>query len=98
MRKFFFALAMITFTYLSCVQASELGNWKIGTFVDEFGDKTSDTYITIKTKGFFSNTATENSPLNVTMMIEKEWLEDPYFKFYEYAGNNPNGSSFSISN
>ena len=47
---FFFALAMITFTYLSCVQASELGNWKIGTFVDEFGDKTSDTYITIKTK------------------------------------------------
>ncbi len=89
MKYFFLIILLISSFLLSSVNANELGNWKIGTFVDEFGDDTSDTYMIIKSKGYFSNTATENSPLNVSLMIEKKWLNEPYFRFYEYAGNNP---------
>jgi len=65
------------------------GMWRIRYFVDEFGEPTKQGYITNSSsiKGSFSNTATENSDLNVDFLISKS--SDISIQLYEYAGNNP---------
>ena len=75
---------------------SNTGMWEIKYFVDEFGDKTNEPYITnrLGIYGTFSNSATENSRLRVDFLISKIFdLEKNGFnitiQLYEYAGNNP---------
>jgi len=65
------------------------GIWEIGDYVDEFGDKTKEGYIGNKEliSGSFSNTATQNSALNIRLLISKS--TDISIQLYEYAGNNP---------
>lgn len=66
----------------------DLGNWEIQYYVDDFGEKTKDGYITYSSRirGTFSNSATQNSALEVRPLFEK-FSKD--FKLFEYAGNNP---------
>lgn len=65
------------------------GMWRVGYYVDEFGEPTKDGYITNTSyiKGVFSNTATENSDLNVKFLISDK--NDISIQLYEYARNNP---------
>jgi len=65
------------------------GMWSIGYYVDEFGEPTKQRYIknTTSLKGTFSNTATQNSKLNVDFLIDDS--SKISIMFYEYAGNNP---------
>ena len=65
------------------------GVWKIAYFVDEFGEYTKDSYITTELyiKGLFSNSATENSKLNVRFIISNS--KSVALELYEYAGKNP---------
>lgn len=65
------------------------GMWRVEFYVDEFGEPTDQRYITNKNyiTGVFSNTATENSDLNVKFLISNAY--DISIKLYEYAGNNP---------
>jgi hypothetical protein len=65
------------------------GIWGIGHYVDDFGERTGERYIGIREKisGSFSNTATQNSALNVKFLISSS--TDISIKLYEYAGNNP---------
>lgn len=72
------------------------GMWELKYFVDEFGDKTSQAYITNKEGiyGTFSNSATENSRLRVDFLISKydDFKKNGFnicIQLYEYAGNNP---------
>lgn len=62
--------------------------WKIQYFVDDFGEKTSDAYLTNKYKitGTFSNSATQDSKLQVRFIIT---LDGVFLKLFEYARNNP---------
>ncbi|MEE0989811.1 MAG: hypothetical protein UIC45_00625 [Paludibacteraceae bacterium] len=65
----------------------ELGNWEIGHYVDKFGDYTGDKFIYTRINGYFSNSATSNSKLEVIIKISK-YEEDNYyyeFKYDEYA-------------
>ena len=68
---------------------SNQSNWTINYFVDEFGDKSKDKYVTNERiiRGVFSNSATENSNLSAQFIIEKSMLV--YLKLFEYAGDNP---------
>ena len=71
------------------------GMWIIKSFVDEFKDKTDSKYLTTKERisGKFSNSATQNSKLAVSILIQKGENDDssPIISMflYEYAGNNP---------
>jgi hypothetical protein len=65
------------------------GIWSINYYVDEFGEKTKSGYITNTNliQGSFSNTATQDSKLDVRFLITNS--SDISFKLFEYAGNNP---------
>lgn len=73
------------------------GIWSITYYVDEFGEKTKEGYITNTNliNGSFSNTATQNSALDVKFLITNS--SDISFELYEYAGNNPVKTSSSDS-
>jgi len=64
------------------------GIWEIRRFVDKFGDLTNEKYITNSKliRGTFSNTATQNSKLNVEFIITKDSIS---IQLFEYASNNP---------
>ena len=59
--------------------------WKIGNYVDEFGDNIGKKYISTKAKGVFSNSATTNSALRVDFIIEDRII----LQLYEYDNNHP---------
>jgi|GEM_PF-3014702 len=65
------------------------GIWKVGRYVDDFGEPTNQKYITNRPKirGTFSNTATQDSALDVEFLIEGP--KGISLMLYEYAGNNP---------
>ncbi|EIM62077.1 hypothetical protein [Desulfobacter postgatei] len=64
------------------------GMWGIRYFVDDFGEKTDEKYISNEylINGSFSNSATQNSKLTVRFVITRE---DISILLYEYAGDNP---------
>lgn len=63
--------------------------WIVKSHVDEFGEPTSTRYATNDRliRGTFSNTATQDSELNVLFIINDS--EDIAVQLFEYAGNNP---------
>ena len=65
------------------------GIWTVGYYVDDFGEPTKEGYIrnTSHISGLFSNTATQNSDLNVGFLISNS--SDISIMLYEYARNNP---------
>lgn len=65
------------------------GIWEVTYYVDDFGEPTNQGYIrnTYLLRGTFSNTATENSALNVRFLISSS--RHISIMLYEYAGNNP---------
>jgi hypothetical protein len=63
----------------------DMGMWVIGAFVDEFGDKTDQKYITCRQniRGTFSNVATTDDQLDVTLLFtEKDGF---LIQLYEYG-------------
>ena len=72
-------------------ELNKVGDWTKGYYVDDFGDKTSSGFVSQTVQGLFSNSATEGSALRVRMFINDGDLkfENPWFRFYEYNGNNP---------
>ena len=72
-------------------ELAKTGDWSKGYYVDEFGDKTKQGFITQSVKGSFSNSATENSDLIVKININDADISkgNPWFRFFEYAGTNP---------
>ncbi len=65
------------------------GIWSVRYYVDDFGEPTKQGYIrnTNFISGTFSNTATQNSDLNVKFLISNS--SDISIMLYEYARNNP---------
>lgn len=65
------------------------GIWSVSYYVDDFGEPTKEKYIknTQLISGYFSNTATQNSDLNVKILITDKSNID--IMLYEYARNNP---------
>ena len=65
------------------------GMWSVRFYVDEFGEPTKQGYITNTSliKGAFSNTATQDSKLNIDFLISNS--SNISIQLYEYAGNNP---------
>ncbi len=65
------------------------GIWSIDYYVDDFGQSTDKAFITNSNyiQGHFSNTATQNSDLNITFLITNS--NKITIMLYEYAGNNP---------
>ena len=65
------------------------GIWTVQYYVDDFGEPTKEGYIrnTNLISGTFSNTATQNSALNVKFLITNS--TDISIMLYEYADNNP---------
>ena len=63
--------------------------WTKGYYTNKFGEKTNQSFVTNTSyiEGTFSNSATENSALNVQLLINNP--SDIAIKLYEYAGDNP---------
>lgn len=67
------------------VANSKFGIWKIGQYVDDFGERTGVSYVHTETLGAFSNSATTNSNLGVAIIVNKSRF---IIQFYEYARNH----------
>lgn len=75
------------------------GIWSVKNYVDDFGEITDSKYISTQNKiiGNFSNTATQNAKLGVSLLIEanyshgEEYNNSPsiFIFLYEYGRNNP---------
>ena len=63
--------------------------WSKGYYNNKFGEKTNQSFVTNTSyiKGTFSNSATENSALNVQLLINNS--SNIAIQLYEYAGDNP---------
>lgn len=81
------------------------GIWGLNYFVDDFGDKTNQAYITTQSSiyGTFSNSATQDTRLRVALLISNPWdiKKDGLniaIQLFEYAGDNPvkNGGAYDI--
>lgn len=55
--------------------------WTSDEYVDDFGDTTSEKCIYFSCEGKFSNVITENEPLYVEIVVDRDEL---YFRFYLY--------------
>ena len=68
---------------------NDIGVWDIRYYVDDFGEPTKSGYITTTNniRGSFSNTATQDSKLDVRLLITDR--KNISLKLFEYAGNNP---------
>ena len=71
-----YLLIIFSFTFLNA-------NWGVSNYVDEFGDPTAESYLhkTIY-DGKFSNSATTNSDLKVTFLVDKDKVS---IQLYEYG-------------
>lgn len=72
----------------------KLGEWKIGDYVDDFGNPTGRHFVELEIDGFFSNSATSSSKLSIRFRIKGKVPSDEvnafgnyYYEFYfdEYA-------------
>ena len=63
--------------------------WEVCNYVDEFGDETKEKYVRNSETilGTFSNSATQNSDLRVSLLINSK--ESINIQLYEYNGDNP---------
>ena len=70
-------------------------HWSIGFYVDRFDEPTGEKYVWGHTNGVFSNSATTNSDLYVTFIIDKKNVS---IKLYEYGRNHPvkTGGSYDV--
>ncbi len=68
---------------------NDIGVWDVRYYVDDFGEPTKSGYITTmhSIEGYFSNTATQDSKLEVRFLISDR--KNISLKLFEYAGNNP---------
>jgi hypothetical protein len=81
------------------INLKNTGIWSVKNYVDDFGEKTDSKFISTQNKiiGNFSNTATQNSKLGVSLVIEsnysrgEEYNNSPsiFIFLYEYGSNNP---------
>ena len=71
--------------YEECKKAKQENNWKLKHYVDEFGDETDDKYINYVGIGTFSNTATTDSLLKVSILVDTN--SGIAIKLYEYGDN-----------
>lgn len=73
----------------SAAGAAATSMWKVRHYVNDFGDATKKGYIAneMPIVGTFSNSATQDSPLLVRLMFDKDLSINIHL--YEYAGNNP---------
>jgi len=79
-------------------ELKKLGDWSVGNYVDEFGDRTEKGFLNLEIMGTFSNSATTNSRLRVEMFLSNASLEKPWFRFYEYNSSNPVKGIYSDTN
>lgn len=52
---------------------SQISNWKIKYYVDDFGDNTDKKYLDYSGDGTFSNTATQNSNLSFSLLYDGDF-------------------------
>jgi len=71
------------------------GIWQVKYYVDEFEERTDQSYIIAKVSGDFSNSATEGSKLGVRFLIDHQLSLSIFL--YEYGGNNPVKRTGSIN-
>ena len=84
--------------YYSSRCFDKVGNWTYGFYVDEFGDRTNQGYVSQSVKGRFSNSATEESRLRVSMYVSTDGSGIDFFRLYEYDGKNPVKGKWSYKN
>lgn len=74
---------------LKKLKENETGIWGIEYYKDQFGEQTRKAYMTniSPIRGVFSNTATENSPLGVKLIVES--YNKIALILYEYNDSNP---------
>lgn len=66
-------------------------SWRLGTFVDEFGDRTNEKYVGGEFPGKMYNTATDGSRAKLEIFIKKNGKS--FIRIYEYNSTPVSGYS-----
>lgn len=74
---------LIIIFFITLTLTASAGEWKQKEFVDEFGDKTGDSYVGQWAEGIFSNSSTRNSKLDAHVMIDSHL--NVCIDLYEYG-------------
>jgi hypothetical protein len=80
-------LILVVMAVVFCTTTTASAKWTQGCFVDEFGDKTAKKFIKFETKGIFSNSATQDSPCGVKILVSN--IGNVGIFLYEYDSNPP---------
>lgn len=76
--------------------AQDSSNFVLRYFVDEFGDPTRDSYLLGKAEGVFSNSATTNSKLNVSIILSQYEFGIVLYEYGDYKVKSENTYTVSI--
>ena len=69
---------------------NDIGSWRIGSYVDDFGAPTSKKYIANEVSGTFSNLATNDSYLYARVLVDDLHREEKiHFRFSMFNKNSP---------
>lgn len=68
-------------------EEDKTGIWNLGQFVDDFGKPSGKKFVATNLVGTFSNTATQDSALNIRFLISSSNQID--IMLFEYGRNNP---------
>tara|TARA_B100000959_G_C14734327_1_gene522327 strand:+ start:76 stop:729 length:654 start_codon:yes stop_codon:yes gene_type:complete len=80
------------------IETQDLGDWEYNFYVDDFGDKTDQGYIALRSIGKYSNSATTDNRLHVRMYLSDGSLENPWFRLWRYDYSNQVKNTYSIDN
>lgn len=87
-------LSLVAVVAIALTSFGQSQSWENRTYVDEFGDPTTDKFSNVIVEGTFSNSATINSKLFVSVkMSPSEGGIAVSLDFYEYGSSKANFSS-----
>ena len=80
-------------TYTEVIEKTK-SDWKVGHYVDDFGDETSDAYVVGTFYGQFSNSATTDSDLIALVYLDKDRNGIVQIRLLEYGTHKATALSF----
>lgn len=100
--KYLFSMVVGLSVFLSAslwAQAGNTGIWNINEFVDEFGDKTGNKFISTKNfiRGTFSNIVANNGDLRVVFIISRDSFGIQFYEDYFGMANDVPATLITIN-
>ena len=80
------------------LEIPKTGIWTTGNYLDEFGEKTGEKFVTNKNyiRGLFSNTATTDSDLNVEILVDENTFCIMLYEYEKYLVKSVGSTKYNV--